>query len=133
MDVKELLAQSPEQYMSEAQLEFFRNLLIDKAAALQERIAQNQNLCRIERQADEADSASIEEARAKAARLIEMDMSACKQIKQALEAIKSGEYGYCAITGEPITLKRLLAVPESLLCVDAMRAREAKERHQRAA
>ncbi len=133
MNAEQLLAQGAADYMNEAQIEFFRQMLTSKAAALRERIETNQALCKIERQPDEADSASTEEDRAKATRLIEMDLQTLKQIDAAFQAIADGEYGYCADTGEPITLQRLLVIPESLLCVEAMQARESRSRHQRAA
>lgn len=133
MNVEQLLAQSADEYMNKEQVEFFRQKLTEKAAMLRERIAKNQSLCKIERQPDEADSASIEEDRSKATRLIEMDLQTLKQIDAAFNAIDAGEYGYCADTGEPITLQRLLVIPESLLSVEAMQARESRSRHQRAA
>ncbi|HEC1424357.1 TraR/DksA family transcriptional regulator [Pseudomonas aeruginosa] len=133
MNVEQLLAQSADQYMCEEQLEFFRQKLAEKAAMLRERIEKNQALCKIERQPDEADSASAEEDRSTATRLIEMDLQTLKQIDAAFKAIDAGDYGFCADTGEPITLQRLLLIPESLLSVEAMQAREARGRHQRAA
>lgn len=133
MNAEQLLAQSADEYMSDVQIDFFRQMLISKAAALRERIETNQELCKIERQPDETDSASTEEDRAKATRLIEMDLQTLKQIDAAFQAIADGEYGYCADTGEPITLPRLLVIPESLLSVEAMQARESRSRHQRAA
>ncbi|HBO2935406.1 TPA: TraR/DksA family transcriptional regulator [Pseudomonas aeruginosa] len=133
MNVEQLLAQSAEEYMSQGQVEFFRQKLTEKAAMLRERIEKNQSLFKIERQPDEADSASIEEDRSKATRLIEMDLQTLKQIDAAFKAIDAGEYGYCAVTGEPITLQRLLVIPESLLSVEAMQASELRSRHQRAA
>ncbi|MGE4296978.1 MAG: TraR/DksA family transcriptional regulator [Desulfovibrionaceae bacterium] len=39
------------------------------------------------------------------------------KLTRALEAIDSPEYGYCAACGERIPLPRLLALPESDLCV----------------
>lgn len=133
MTEEQLLAQSADDYMNPGQLAYFQRLLNEKAVSLRARIVENQGLCKIERQSDDADSASTEEDRAKALRLIEMDGLMLKQINLALEAIAEGEYGYCIDTGEPITLKRLLLVPESLLSVDAMQARESRNRHQRAA
>ena len=133
MNAEQLLAQGAADYMNEAQIEFFRQMLTSKAAALRERIETNQALCKIERQPDEADSASAEEDRSTATRLIEMDLQTLKHIDAAFKAIDAGEYGYCADTGEPITLQRLLVIPESLLSVEAMQAREARGRHQRAA
>lgn len=133
MTEEQLLAQGADEYMNSAQLSFFKQRLIERMQEIRDRIAENQSLCKIERHSDDADNASTEEDRAKALRLIDMDNAALLRSRKALDAITEGEYGFCAETGEKIGLKRLLVVPESLLCVDAMQAREAKGRHQRAA
>lgn len=133
MTEEQLLGQGAEAYMNADQLAFFKQRLEAKAEAIRERIRQYQALCQIERQPDASDAASIEEDRAKALRLIDMDNATLRQVRAALDAIAEGEYGYCADTGEPITIKRLLLIPESLLCVDAMQARELRNRHKRAA
>jgi DnaK suppressor protein len=45
-------------------------------------------------------------------------------IKAALRRLRDGYYGYCLETGEPIGVKRLLAVPYAFLCVDAQENQE---------
>ena len=47
------------------------------------------------------------------------------KINAALQKIKDGTYGYCEETGEPIGLKRLIARPIAILCI------EAQEKHER--
>ena len=47
------------------------------------------------------------------------------KIEQALRRIEEGEYGYCSVTGEPISLKRLDARPIATMSL------EAQERHER--
>lgn len=134
MTEEQLLAQSADEYMNAGQLEFFKRLLLEKASSVRDRIAANKSLCMIERHSDASDTASTEEDRAKALRLIEMDNATISQIGLALSAIaEGGSYGWCEDTGEPITLKRLLLIPESRLSVDAMQARELRSKHQRAA
>ncbi len=130
---EQLLAQSADEYMNADQLAFFKGRLLAKAETIKERIRANQQLCQIERQADASDAASIEEDRAKAMRLIDMDNAILANVRKALEAVAEGEYGFCRAFGTEIGLERLLLVPESLLSVDAMQAQEARSRHQRAA
>lgn len=48
------------------------------------------------------------------------------KIDAALRRIEDGEYGYCEVTGEPISLGRLEARPIATMTV------EAQERHERA-
>jgi DnaK suppressor protein len=133
MTEEQLLAQSADDYMNDDQLAFFNDLLASKTRELKLRIEDNQSLCKIERQSDDGDTASTEEDRAKAMRLIEIDTGVLKRIRAAQDAIENGTFGFCADSGEPIGLKRLLIVPESLLSVDAMQAREDRARHQRVA
>jgi DnaK suppressor protein len=40
-----------------------------------------------------------------------------EKIKQAITRIDSGEYGICAVCGEPINKERLKAVPYSNMCI----------------
>ena len=47
------------------------------------------------------------------------------KIDSALRRIEEGEYGYCEVTGEPISLKRLDARPIATMSL------EAQERHER--
>lgn len=133
MTEEQLLAQSADDYMNAGQLAFFKQMLLEKVSSVRDRIKGNQALCMIERHSDASDTASTEEDRAKALRLIDMDNQMLRQIALALTAIADESYGWCEDTGEPITLKRLLLIPESLLSVDAMQARESRGRHQRAA
>jgi len=50
------------------------------------------------------------------------------KIDQALTRIKDGTYGFCAETGEPIGLKRLIARPVAELCIAAQEKHEKEEK-----
>ncbi len=50
------------------------------------------------------------------------------KIDQALTRIKDGVYGFCAETGEPIGLKRLIARPVAELCIAAQEKHEKEEK-----
>lgn len=50
------------------------------------------------------------------------------KIDAALKRIKSGDYGYCEITGEPIGLERLKARPIATLSLFAQEIKEHQER-----
>ena len=47
------------------------------------------------------------------------------KIDAALRRIETGDYGYCEVTGEPISLQRLEARPIATMTIDA------QERHER--
>ena len=50
------------------------------------------------------------------------------KIEQALKRIKDDIYGYCAETGEPIGIKRLIARPVAELCIAAQEKHEKEEK-----
>ncbi|TRD23098.1 RNA polymerase-binding protein DksA [Palleronia caenipelagi] len=74
---------------------------------------------------DIADRASEETDRALELRTRDRQRKLVAKIDQALRRIDNGEYGYCEVTGEPISLKRLDARPIATLSL------EAQERHER--
>jgi RNA polymerase-binding protein DksA len=74
---------------------------------------------------DIADRASEETDRALELRTRDRQRKLVAKIDAALRRIDEGEYGYCEVTGEPISLKRLDARPIATLSL------EAQERHER--
>ena len=55
---------------------------------------------------------------------LERNRAQLRRIENALAKIKSGEYGYCEITGDKIGLKRLEAQPFATLCIEAQESFE---------
>jgi DnaK suppressor protein len=53
------------------------------------------------------------------------------KIDSALRRIDEGEYGYCQVTGEPISLERLKARPIATMTVEAQEAHERNEKISR--
>ena len=74
---------------------------------------------------DLVDRASAEADRALVLRTRDRQRKLISKIDAALRRIEDGEYGYCEETGEPISLKRLIARPTATLSL------EAQERHER--
>ena len=74
---------------------------------------------------DVADRASEETDRALELRTRDRQRKLVSKIDSALRRIDEGEYGYCEVTGEPISLKRLDARPIATMSL------EAQERHER--
>ncbi|MGX9105111.1 TraR/DksA C4-type zinc finger protein, partial [Escherichia coli] len=79
---------------------------------------------------DVADIGAAEEQRQWQLRLLEREKKLLDKIDQALERLARGEYGWCAETGEPIGLKRLLLRPTATLCIEAKERQEQREKHQ---
>lgn len=53
------------------------------------------------------------------------------KIDAALRRIKEGEYGYCQVTGEPISIARLRARPIATMTLEAQERHERQERISR--
>ena len=53
------------------------------------------------------------------------------KIDSALQRIAEGEFGYCEVTGEPISLKRLDARPIATMSLEAQERHERKEKVHR--
>ncbi|MDA7086846.1 RNA polymerase-binding protein DksA [Pseudomonas sp. SA3-5] len=128
----ELLAQPADDYMSDAQQQFFRALLLSQRGELQARIAEAlETLRERETSSDPADIGSAEEQRQWQLRQLERERKLLDKLDQALAHLARGEYGWCRETGEAIGLKRLLLRPTASLCVEAKERQEQREIHLR--
>lgn len=126
---KELLAQPASQYMSAAQLDFFKRKLMTLEAELRVNAGETtEHLRETVLVPDPADRATIEEEHALELRTRDRERKLIKKVQQALARIESGEYGYCEETGDPIGLQRLLARPTATLTVEAQQRRELRQR-----
>ncbi|WP_412565874.1 RNA polymerase-binding protein DksA [Thalassobius sp. MITS945101] len=116
-----------EPFMNDKQLEYFRRKLLhwkaDLLADTRDTIEGLQDGTR--NIPDVADRASEETDRALELRTRDRQRKLVAKIDSALRRIDEGEYGYCEVTGEPISLKRLDARPIATMSL------EAQERHER--
>lgn len=116
-----------EPFMNENQLEYFRvkllnwrsDLLEDSRDTVAGMKDQTRNI------PDIADRASEETDRSLELRTRDRQRKLVSKIDAALRRIDEGEFGYCSITGDPISLKRLDARPIATMSL------EAQERHER--
>ncbi|WP_372874474.1 RNA polymerase-binding protein DksA [Pseudomonas sp.] len=128
----ELLAQPADDYMSDAQQQFFRTLLLNQRGELQARIAEAlETLRERETSSDPADIGSAEEQRQWQLRQLERERKLLDKLDQALAHLARGEYGWCRETGEAIGLRRLLLRPTASLCIEAKERQEQREKHLR--
>src|SRR5690625_381415 len=126
---EQLLAMPESDYMNAAQLEFFRQRLLDlEQEILNKATATTENLRETQFVPDPADRATIEEEHALELRTRDRERKLLKRVRQSLETIDSGEYGWCEETGEPIGLKRLLARPTANLSLEAQERREMRQK-----
>ncbi|GMG83360.1 RNA polymerase-binding protein DksA [Paralimibaculum aggregatum] len=80
---------------------------------------------------DLADRASAETDRALELRTRDRQRKLISKIDAALRRIEDGSYGYCEVTGEPISLRRLEARPTATLSLEAQEAHERREKVHR--
>ena len=78
--------------------------------------------------ADIVDQASSHTDKTVEMKAINRQIKLISKIDQALNRIKDGTYGFCAETGEPIGLKRLIARPVAELCIAAQEKHEKEEK-----
>ena len=80
---------------------------------------------------DIVDRASSESDKALELRTRDRQRKLISKIDAALRRIEEGEYGYCEITGEPISLRRLDARPIATMTLEAQERHERRERVHR--
>ncbi len=115
--------------MSPAQLAFFRLRLEEERRQLLENAQSTlEQMQTSVLEADPNDRASIEEEFSLEFRVRNRERKLLKKIEDALLRIQHGTYGWCADTGEPIGIRRLLARPTATLCIEAQERHELYER-----
>lgn len=122
-----------EEYMSPAQLEYFRLLLLEwKKLILSAAEGTLQSLQDGPiREPDLNDRASSETDWGIELRTRDRQRKLIAKIESALRRIDKGEYGYCDVTGDPIGLRRLIARPIATMTVEAQEAHERREKVSR--
>ena len=118
-----------EDYMSDQQLAYFRDILLQWRAELEQEcqamvndLQENSQI-----QSDPNDQASLEYEQTLEIRTRDRESKLIKKIDEALDRIREGEFGFCEETGDPIGIKRLMARPIATLSIEAKRRQEHKE------
>ncbi len=130
---REYRPSSDEPFMSEQQLTYFRSKLMAwKAAILRESL---DTLATLQaeplREPDVNDRASSETDWSIELRTRDRQRKLIAKIDAALRRIDDGEYGYCEVTGDPISLGRLEARPVATMTVEAQESHERNEKVSR--
>ncbi len=122
-----------EEYMSDDQLEHFRQILDAWKRELMVEVDRT-----VHHMQDEAanfpdpnDRATQESEFGLELRTRDRERKLLRKIDSALQRIEDGSYGFCDETGEEIGLKRLEARPVATLCLEAQERRELAERQFR--
>lgn len=122
-----------EEFMNERQLAFFKRALKKwKQEIIDE---SKETLAHLQdgpiQEADLNDRASSETDWGLELRTRDRQRKLTSKIDSALRRIEEGEYGYCQVTGEPISLDRLKARPIATMTVEAQEAHERNEKISR--
>jgi DnaK suppressor protein len=121
----DLIKMSDKEYMNEAQLAFFRDLLARMRDDILRKADETvEHMREVDNVSDPADRATVEEEHTLELRARDRERKLLKKIEQAIDRIDAGEYGYCDETGEPIGIPRLLARPTATLTIEAQERRE---------
>lgn len=116
-----------EPFMSLRQQAYFRTKLMQWKEAILRESQDTLSQLQIDsmREADLTDRAASETDWSIELRTRDRQRKLISKIEAALRRIDEGEYGYCEVSGEPISLARLEARPIATMTV------EAQERHER--
>lgn len=125
----ELTAMPESAYMSEVQLQFFRERLRQMERDILANAGETtEHLRETVIVPDPADRATIEEEHALELRTRDRERKLLKKIQQSLSRIDSGDYGWCEETGDAIGIPRLLARPTATLSLEAQQRRELRQK-----
>ena len=103
-------------------IEKMKEVLIKRRDALRKALAGDLSLLKeLQSSGDEIDQALDAAQDELSSRMAEVESRELAQIENALERIRSGQYGKCEITGKTIPQARLTALPYATLCIEAQR------------
>ena len=120
-----------EKYMCEKHKLFFKKKLIEWKTEIvrsNNDALYNSSLDDNGASADIVDQASSYTDKNVEMKAINRQIKLISKIDQALKRIIDGTYGFCAETGEPIGVKRLMARPVAELCIAAQEKHEKEEK-----
>lgn len=127
---RQLLTMSDDEYMNDAQLQFFRSLLLSEKQDVETLLeSARESMHSHEREADELDQAVLEEDHRQRLRMADRQTKLLRKINKTIARLDQGDYGYCKATGEPIGIQRLLLRPTADMCAEEKARQEVREHH----
>ena len=119
-----------EEYMNEAQLAHFRDILLAWKQSLMEEV--NRTMDHMQEEAsnfsDPADRATQEEEFTLELRARDRERKLIRKIDKTIARVDADDYGYCDACGIEIGLQRLEVRPTAELCIDCKTTEEIKEK-----
>lgn len=119
-----------EEYMNEAQLQHFTNILNHWKSELMEEVDRTVHHMQDDAASfpDPNDRATQESEFSLELRTRDRERKLIKKIDESLKTIESGDYGYCETCGVEIGIRRLEARPTATLCIDCKTLDEIREK-----
>jgi len=130
--IEPYVEKSGEEYMNADQVAHFRTILEDWKKDLMEEVDRT-----VHHMQDDAanfpdpnDRATQEEEFTLELRTRDRERKLVKKIKQSIEDLDKGDYGYCESCGTDIGIRRLEARPTANLCIDCKTLAEIREKNR---
>jgi DnaK suppressor protein len=119
-----------EEYMSDAQLEHFKKILLAWKQELMEEVDRTVHHMKEDASnfADPSDRATQEEEFSLELRTRDRERKLIKKIDKTVDSIEQDDYGFCQSCGIEIGIRRLEARPTATLCIDCKTLAEIKEK-----
>lgn len=130
LDTQPYVPANNEEYMSDAQLAHFRNLLLNWKQKLMEGVNRTVNHMQDDSATfpDPNDRATQEEEFSLELRTRDRERKLINKINEALARIDNYDYGFCEACGVEIGIRRLEARPTATLCIDCKTFQEMREK-----
>ena len=122
-------ASADEEYMSDAQLQHFKQILLQWKQELMEEVDRTVDHMKEDASnfADPADRATQEEEFSLELRTRDRERKLIKKIDKTIDAIEADDYGFCESCGIEIGIRRLDPRPTATQCIDCKTLAEIKE------
>ncbi|PWQ97694.1 RNA polymerase-binding protein DksA [Leucothrix pacifica] len=119
-----------EEYMNQAQLDHFRNILVKWRESLQVEVDRTVDHMQEDASnfSDPADRATQEEEFTLELRARDRERKLIRKIEKTIVRVDADDYGFCDACGIEIGLQRLEVRPTAELCIDCKSTQEIKER-----
>jgi RNA polymerase-binding protein DksA len=123
-------AKKGEEYMNEAQVEHFHEILLAWKRDLMEEVDRTVHHMQDDAATfpDQNDRATQESEFSMELRTRDRERKLIRKIDEALTRLKAGEYGFCESCGVEIGIRRLEARPTATLCIDCKTLDEIREK-----
>jgi DnaK suppressor protein len=112
--------------MKEVEVNQYKALLMARRADITGQSRQREEICIVESN-EQIETVQLAGQREFAARSLERQTRVLGQVEAALDRIHAGEFGICLDCEEPISPKRLAALPWAAYCLQCQESHDAQE------